>query len=104
MKSENDEIELQIKTLDFNLDLLRKAYKEYVSAYKNYKEKQNRLWLETDWEDAIGKGRPTVDEKKAYVSQNCLNEKIIKEDAYYNIQYIKYSIDVCDKKLEILNK
>ena len=31
-------------------------------------------------------------------------EKLIKEDAYFNIQYIKYRIDVCNKKLEILNK
>lgn len=103
-KTTEEEIDLTIKSLNFNVELLQKAYKEYLLAYKNYKTKQNSLWLETDWEDAIGKARPTVDEKKAYISQNSMNEKLIKEDAYYNIQYIKYRIDVCNKKLEILNK
>lgn len=103
-ETKNNDVDLIIKTLDFNVDLLRKAYKEYIMAYKYYKEKQNNLWLNTDWEDVIGKARPTVDEKKAYISQNTMNEKLIKEDCYYNIQYLKYKIDVEQKKLEILSR
>ena len=98
------DVDLIIKTLDFDVEMLRKAYKEYIMAYKDYKQKQNNLWLNTDWEDAIGKARPTVDEKKAYISQNSMNEKLIKENCYYNIQYIKYKIDVGQKKLEILSR
>ncbi len=86
--------------LESNISLLEQAYKEYLKEYKAYKEIQNSLWLNTDWEEAIGKSRPTVDEKKAFISQKSLNQKMFKDNAEFNIKIIKQRIELCKLKLE----
>ena len=46
---------------------LTEAQLDYFAKKLLYKEKEARLLLETDFEEALGKKRPTVDEKKAYL-------------------------------------
>ena len=46
---------------------LTEAQLDYFAKKLLYKEKEAKLLLETDFEEALGKKRPTVDEKKAYL-------------------------------------
>lgn len=101
---QSEKLDVIIAELESYVALLGKAQKEYVINIKNYNEKKSRLWLETDFAEVLEKGRPTVDEKKAYVTSQTLTEKTDRDNAYYNIQYIKSKIDVCYAKLEILSR
>ena len=91
-----------LKELNSWIELLDRTQKEYVQASKNYSEVKNSIWLNTDWEDALGKTKPTVDEKKAYVSANSLIQRTDKDTAYYNILLIKEKIKLCYAELELL--
>ena len=81
---------------------LDKANKELVTATINYKELQSELWLNTNFEEELGKKRPTVDEKKAYVSYHSLDERKQREMAEYNKELILAKIKLCDDKLGVL--
>lgn len=78
--------------------------KELLTATIEYKEVKNNLWLNTDWSEAIGKAKPTVDEKKAYISQQSLAHKELKEIAYLKVQYLKMLLDLLDDKLEFCDE
>lgn len=84
------------------IDELGKANKELVTATITYKEVQSGLWLNTDFESELGKKRPTVDEKKAYVSYHSLEHRKQREIAEYNKELILAKIKLCDDKLGVL--
>ncbi len=90
-----------IKELDECIDEIHSAYKNYVEKVGIYKNKQSRLWLDTDFKEELGTGRPTVDEKKAYVNSHLEEERTARDEAYYEIEYIKYKIDSCNQKLKV---
>ena len=93
-----------VMELDELIEDLHKAYDDYSSKVKTYTEKKSKLWLYTDFNEVLGKGRPTVDEKKAYVSQQSLEEKMARDDAYYLIEYLKHKIDACHLKLKVYDE
>ena len=47
----------------------------YVELKMNYEKKKADLLLNTDFGIAIGKAKPTVAEKDAFVKLNCLKEE-----------------------------
>ncbi len=72
---------------------------ELLSATIDYRKVQNGLWLNTDFAEAIGRSRPTVDEKKAYISEHSLTQKLVKEELYNKVQYLLLKIELCNDKL-----
>ena len=80
---------------------LKEASNELLVATIQYKRMQNHLWLDTDFEKELGKKRPTVDEKKAYVSLHSLEYREQKEIAEYNCDFIRNMIELSGDKLEI---
>lgn len=93
-----------IKELDTNVESLHNAYKDYVQKVRAYKMKQSELWLDTDFKSVLNTGRPTVDEKKAYVNKHLESERTARDEAYYEIEYLKYKIDLCNQKLKVCNE
>lgn len=93
-----------IKELDEYIDKIHSAYKDYVEKVRIYKHKQSHLWLDTDFKEELGTGRPTVDEKKAYVNSHLEEERTARDEAYYEIQYLKDRIEFCNLKLKVCNE
>ena len=86
------------------IEELNEVNKTLLIVTTNYKQKQSKLWLETDWAEAIGKAKPTVDEKKAYISLNTLEERMNKESTIYLKDHILKQIDLCDDKLMVCDE
>ena len=64
------------------IEELQKASQDIIELTLDYsakklllKEKEAKLMLETDFEEVLGKKRPTVDEKKAYITLQTLKDK-----------------------------
>ena len=79
---------------------LDEANKELTKSLVNYRLTQSTLWLETDFEEKIGK-RPTVDVKKAYVTNHSLVHKEQYEIAKNNREIILMKIRLCEDKLAL---
>ena len=78
--------------------------KKLLEATINYKQVQAKLWLDTDFNEALNQSRPTVDQKKAYVTLNSLEEKQVKEHLQYTKEYLLKMIDLCDDKLMVCDE
>ena len=59
-----------------------------------YKEKESKLLLETDFEEVLGKKRPTVDEKKAYITREL-------SDAKHKLNHAEALVDKLKRDYEI---
>ena len=64
-----------------------------------YKKAEAKLMLETDFEEALGKKRPTVAEKEAYVYLQLVELKKEYDDCYYELEEAKRNYEI--KKLEL---
>ena len=64
-----------------------------------YKEKEAKLLLETDFEEVLGKKRPTVAEKEAYVFLQLEELKKEYDDCYYELEEAKRDYEI--KKMEL---
>lgn len=64
-----------------------------------YKKQESKLMLETDFEEALGKKRPTVAEKEAYVFLQLEELKKEYDDTYYELENAKRDYEI--KKLEL---
>ena len=93
--------ELVIKEKESLINDLKESYDELVKAMMNYRLIQSQLWLETDFEEKIGKKRPTVDEKKAYVNAHSIIHKEQYEIANNNREIILFKIKLCEDKLAL---
>lgn len=93
--------ELVIKEKESLIRDLDEANKELTKSVINYRLTQSTLWLETDFEEKIGKKRPTVDEKKAYVTNHSLVHKEQYEIAKNNREIILMKIRLCEDKLAL---
>lgn len=93
--------ELVIKEKESLIKDLEESNKELVKAIINYRLTQSKFWLETDFEEKIGKKRPTVDEKKAYVNAHTLKHKELFENAKNNREIILFKIKLCEDKLAL---
>ena len=93
--------ELVIKEKESLINELDECNKELLEATLNYRRIQSDLWLNTDFEEKIGKKRPTVDEKKAYVNNHSLLHKEQRDKAYNNREIILQKIKLCEDKLLI---
>lgn len=87
--------------LIFKLKDLETAYPKYVEANIKYIQKKSELWLDTDFNKELNSKRPTVDEKKAYVNMNVLDEKMARDELYYQIEFLQYDIRALEKILEV---
>lgn len=101
-----DEVELKamevIKQKEAVIDELNEVNKELLQAIINYKQIKARLWLDTDFEEVLDKKRPTVDEKKAYVTAHSLVHFEQREKVKYQKEILLKQLDLCDSKLEYL--
>ena len=70
---------------------------EYVDMKLEYELKKSKMLLETDFATAIGKAKPTVAEKDAYVKLQTVED----ERAY---KKVGVTIGAMKRKLEILLK
>ena len=70
-------IKMAIQHLKAISESLTNAQLDYYAQKLIYKEEEAKLLLETDFEETLGKKRPTVAEKDAYVT---LQLKPIKEE------------------------
>ena len=91
-----------VEILDKKKDKIKeweKATYELLDATIKYKKKQNELWLYTDFAEELGKGRPTVDEKKAYISNKTIDLKEKKDSAYNKVKLIELELELLDDEL-----
>ena len=87
------------------IEELQKASEDIISLTLEYsakklllKEKEARLMLETDFEEVLGKKRPTVDEKKAYITLQTLKDKEAFDKASAEMEKAKRTYEI--KKIE----
>ena len=64
-----------------------------------YKKQEAKLLLETDFEAKLGKKRPTVAEKEAYVFLQLEELKKEYDDCYYELEQAKREYEI--KKMEV---
>ena len=64
-----------------------------------YKEREAKILLETDFEEALGKKRPTVDEKKAYILLQMKEDKHEVNHAEILVERLKREYEI--EKLNI---
>ena len=64
-----------------------------------YKKEEAKLLLETDFETVLGKKRPTVAEKEAYVFLQLEELKKEYDDCYYELEEAKRDYEI--KKMEL---
>ena len=74
------------------------AQLDYAARKLLYKEREADILLNTDFEEALGKKRPTVDEKKAYITREL-------SDAKHKLNHAEVLVDKLkrDSELEKLN-
>ena len=78
---------------------LTEAQLDYFAKKLLSKEKEARLLLETDFEEALGKKRPTVDEKKAYILLQMKEDKHEVNHAEILVERLKREYEI--EKLNI---
>lgn len=71
---------------------------DYSVKKLGYKEEEAHLLLETDFEEVLGKKRPTVAEKEAYVLLQLKDLKAEVDKAYYELEAVKRGYEI--KKIE----
>ena len=87
------------------LEELQKASQDIIELTLDYsakkillKEKEAKLMLETDFEEVLGKKRPTVDEKKAYITLQTLKDKEALDKSTAEMEKAKRTYEI--RKLE----
>lgn len=75
---------------------------QLLVATLNYKMQQSELWLETDFETILNKSRPTVDEKKAYITKHSIVLREQKDTLANAKEVLLKKIELCDDKLGVL--
>ena len=86
--------EKRIKNAQLNF-----AINDYTSLKLQYSQKNNNLLLNTDFEEVLGKKRPTVAEKEAYIETQLVTLKSELTIAKENINSIKRDIDILNDEL-----
>ena len=87
--------EKKIKNAQLNF-----AINDYPSLKLQYLQKNNNLLLNTDFEEVLGKTRPTVGEKEAYIETQLFTLKSELEIAKENVASIKRDIDLLNDELK----
>lgn len=85
------------------IEELNEKKNKYTKSNIKYKEEKCRLMLETNFEEVLGKSRPTVGEKEAYIDFNTLKMREEKELLYNEIEYLRLQIELCNDEID-LNK
>ena len=80
------------------LEDLEKATEEAIHISKNYHEKKNRAWLQTDFKKL---GLTNDKQRTAYVEENCKNLKVNMEKANARVDAIKRDLHYFDQVLEV---
>ena len=75
---------------------LNEKRNEYTLKNIEYKKKKCKLMLETDFKTVLDSSRPTVDEKKAYISLNTIELRKEKELLYNEIKLLELEIELCN--------
>ena len=75
------------------------AQLDYAAKNLLYKEKEADLLLNTDFEEVLGKKRPTVDEKKAWLLLEMKEDKHELNDAEVLVEKLKRDYEI--EKLNI---
>lgn len=75
------------------------AQLDYAAKKLLYKEKEADILLNTDFEEALGKKRPTVDEKKAYILRQMKEDKHEVNHAEILVEKLKREYEI--EKLNI---
>ena len=78
---------------------LVEAQLDYAAKKLLYKEKEADILLNTDFTEVLGKSRPTVDEKKAYLLLEMKEDKHALNDAELLVEKLKRDYDI--EKLNI---
>jgi hypothetical protein len=87
------------------IEELKQASEDIINLTLDYsakklllKEKEAKLMLETDFEEVLGKKRPTVDEKKSYITLNTLKDKEALDKSTAEMEKAKRTYEI--RKLE----
>jgi len=75
------------------------AQLDFAAKKLLYKEREAKILLETDFEEALGKKRPTVDEKKAYILLQMKEDKHEVNHAEILVERLKREYEI--EKLNI---
>ena len=75
------------------------AQLDYAAKKLLYKEREADILLNTDFEEALGKKRPTVDEKKAYITRELSDAKHKLNHAEVLVEKLKRDYEI--EKLNI---
>ena len=88
--------EKKIKNAQLNF-----AINDYTSLKLQYLQKNNDLLLNTDFEEVLGKKRPTVGEKEAYIENKLFTLKSELTIAKENVASIKRDIDILNDEIKL---
>ena len=101
MKEKNDDGGQRMSVIEE----LQQASEDIINLTLDYsakklllKEKEAKLMLETDFEEVLSKKRPTVDEKKSYITLNTLKDKEALDKSTAEMEKAKRTYEI--KKLE----
>ena len=101
MKEKNDDGGQSMSVIEE----LKQASEDIIELTLDYsakklllKEKEAKLMLETDFEEVLGKKRPTVDEKKSYITLNTLKDKEALDKSTAEMEKAKRTYEI--RKLE----
>jgi len=77
------------------------AINDYTSLKLQYLQKSNDLLLNTDFEEVLGKKRPTVGEKEAYIENALFTLKSELTIAKENVNSIKRDIELLNDEIRL---
>lgn len=82
------------------IEQLEEKQNEFVKKNIDYKENKATLMLTTDFAEVLNKSRPTVDDKKAYIDLQTLQDKKIIDLLDNEIKILKLKIEFYMKLLD----
>ena len=91
-----------IKEKEALINELNDLNSQLLVATLSYKMQQSELWLETEFEEVLNKKRPTVDEKKAYITKHSMVLREQRDTLVNAKEVLLKKIELCDNKLGVL--
>lgn len=90
---------LEIDANNFNelLDIYKKTEMEYAVKKHNLKQKEIRLWFDTDWKTEIGMERPSEKNKEKWIKQKLDHEQFLLDQLEVKMKHIKRMYDTALK-------
>ncbi len=71
------------------LNEITEINRDFVNKKLDLEEKKANLWINTDWVAVLGKGKPTLDDKKEWIKLQTVSDKREVEQLEIDLNHIK---------------